>query len=118
MKKFIILLAMLVITLNVSAKSSSAAENSQKKNGKNVTKADSRDGLSFETAVKVNTVEEEYKYLSAKYPGSKVLGQALVYDDKGTPYDILTVQMPDGKTVKYYFDVTEVFKAYEKMFGL
>ncbi|MCP1225133.1 hypothetical protein [Sebaldella sp. S0638] len=118
MKKFIILLTMLIITLNMSAKSSSAAGNSQKKNNKNAAKADSRDGLSFETAVKVNTVEEEYKYLSTKYPGSRVLGQALVYDDNGTPYDILTVQMPDGKTVKYYFDVTEVFKAYEKMFGL
>ena len=117
MKKVIILLTVLILSLNVSAKSNSSKGNTQKSNTK-TTKTNSGDGLSFETAIKVNTVEEEYKYLSAKYPGSSVLGQALVYDDNGTPYDILTVQMPDGKTVKYYFDVTEVFKMYEKMFGL
>ena len=117
MKKFIIL-AMLILSINISAKSNSKTGNSVKENTKNISKTDSGNGSSFETAVKVKTVEEEYKYLSANYPGSTVLGQALVNDDKGTPYDILTVQMPDGKTVKYYFDVTEVFKMYEKMYGL
>ncbi len=117
MKKLIIL-TMLILSLNISAKSNSKTGNSVKENTKNISKTDSGNGSSFETAVKVKTVEEEYKYLSANYPGSTVLGQALVYDDKGTPYDILTVQMPDGKTVKYYFDVTEVFKMYEKMYGL
>ena len=116
MKKFIIL-AMLVLSLSISAETNSKTGNSVKENTENVSKILPGNGSSFETAIKVNTVEEEYKYLSANYPGSRVLGQALVYDDKGTPYDILTVQMPDGKTVKYYFDVTEVFKKYEEMFG-
>ena len=116
MKKFIIL-AVLVLSLSISAKTSAKTGNSVKENTENVSKIQSESGSSFETAIKVNTVEEEYKYLSANYPGSRVLGQALVYDDKGTPYDILTVQMPDGKTVKYYFDVTEVFKKYEEIFG-
>ena len=117
MKKFIIL-AMLILSINISAKSNSKTGNSIKENTKNITKTQSGNGSSFETAIKVKTVDEEYKYLSVNYPGSTVLGQALVYDDEGVPYDILTVQMPDGKTVKYYFDVTEVFKMYEKMYGI
>ena len=117
MKKFIIL-AMLILSINISAKSNSKTGNSIKENTKNITKTQSGNGSSFETAIKVKTVDEEYKYLSVNYPGSTVLGQALVYDDNGTPYDILTVQMPDGKTAKFYFDVTEVFKMYEEMFGL
>ena len=117
MKRFIIL-TMLILSLNISVKSNSKTSNSIKENSKNISKTVSGNGSSFETAIKVKTVDEEYKYLSANYPGSTVLGQALVYDDKGTPYDILTVQMPDGKTAKFYFDVTEVFKMYEEMFGL
>ena len=117
MKKFIIL-TMLVLSLNISAKSTSKAVNPTKEDTKKISKTESGNGSGFETAIKVKTVEEEYKYLSANYPGSTVLGQALVYDDNGTPYDILTVQMPDGKTAKFYFDVTEVFKMYEEMFGL
>ena len=116
MKKLIVLLTMLILSLNISAKSNSKTANQPEEKTKDNVKITVI--ANFKTAIKVNTVEEEYEYLSAKYPGSKVLGQALVYDDNGTPYDILTVQMPDGKTVKYYFDVTEVFKGYEKMFGL
>ena len=113
MKKIMILLAVFTFSLSICAKTSQSKESA-----KSISKTDSKSGMSFETAVKVKTVEEEYQYLASKYPGSKVLGQALVYDDNGTPYDILTVQMSDGKTVKYYFDVTEVFKMYMEMYGL
>ena len=61
MKKFIIL-AMLVLSLSISAETNSKTGNSVKENTENVSKILPGNGSSFETAIKVNTVEEEYKY--------------------------------------------------------
>jgi hypothetical protein len=107
MKKFTILLALLILSLNVNAKTASSKETSV-----TAEKTVSEKEKGFKTAIPVNSVKEEYQYIYSQYPGSQVLSQALVYDENKTPYDILTVKMPDGSKKDFYFDVTEVFKTY------
>ena len=67
-----------------------------------------RDGSSYEMAIIVNSVPEEYAYIRKVCQGCQVVSQALTYS-KGKPYDILKVNQPDGKMVSYYFDISKFF---------
>lgn len=69
---------------------------------------DNRDGMSYETAVIVNSIEEEYKWIAEKYPGSKVQMQALV-DKDGVPFDVLTFLTADGEKKVAHFDISKFF---------
>ncbi len=67
-----------------------------------------RDGSSFEKAIKVNSIGEEYDYVRKVCPSCKMQKQALVHNKKN-PYDILYFKSPDGKEVQYYFDISSFF---------
>ena len=69
---------------------------------------DNRDGMSYETAIIVKSIEEEYKWIAEKYPGSKVQMQALV-DKDGVPYDVLTFLTADGEKKVAHFDISKFF---------
>jgi hypothetical protein len=67
-----------------------------------------RDGLSYDAAIIVNSIEEEYKWIAEKYPGSKVQMQALV-DKDGVPYDLLTFLTAEGEKKVAHFDISKFF---------
>lgn len=66
------------------------------------------DGLSFETAIKVNSVAKEYKLLPTLCNGCKLKSQGTT--SKGDKYfDIMTMIKPNGETIVYYFDITSFY---------
>jgi tetratricopeptide (TPR) repeat protein len=66
------------------------------------------DGSSFETAIIVNSIPEEYQYLRENYPGHKFIMQSLVSHD-GVPYDILQIKTSEGETLEIYFNISSFF---------
>jgi len=74
----------------------------------NPTVVGERDGSSFEKAIIAKSIDSEYEWIRKEYPGSRVLGQALVQNDKKY-YDVLTVKLSDGGTKKVYFDINSFF---------
>jgi hypothetical protein len=67
-----------------------------------------RDGRSFETAILVNSVKDEYEYIHEICWRCKPIQQALV-SHKGKPYDVITIENQDGSTVEYYFDISSFY---------
>jgi ABC-type phosphate transport system substrate-binding protein len=67
-----------------------------------------RDGSSFDLAIIVNSISEEYAWIRKTYPGSQVNAQALVRHD-GKHFDVLTFTTSDGETRKAYFDISRFF---------
>ncbi|HTG56154.1 MAG TPA: hypothetical protein VL943_07805 [Niabella sp.] len=67
-----------------------------------------RDGLTFETAIKVNSVKKEYGLLSKLCPQCKHESQAAISKGK-KHYDVITMIKPNGEKVDYYFDLTNFF---------
>ena len=70
--------------------------------------ANALDGSSFEKAVNVKSIDEEYNLIAEHYPGSKFLGQALVFNAK-KPFDRLSIELPDGSKKDVYFDISSFF---------
>lgn len=66
-------------------------------------------GTTIETAIKVNSVTEEYDYLKKHYPNSKFIGQALISQGEYKYYDKLTFKTKEGETLSLYFDITSFF---------
>ena len=66
-------------------------------------------GSSYRNAVTIyasddnNGVASEYRYLSAHFPGSKLINRTREFYTNRT-YDVLTFATPDGKTSRLYFD--------------
>ncbi len=62
------------------------------------------DGTSPEKAVLVVGVEQSaYAWIAQKYPGSKVLSQALVVPPGKKRYDMYRVQLRNGKIIEVWF---------------
>ena len=72
------------------------------------TENSSREGSSFETAIVVKSISEEYKYVKKVCPTCQLLGQSLVFEKK-KPYDILRYKKPNGDNVSYYFDISKFY---------
>ncbi|WP_146185067.1 hypothetical protein [Flavobacterium pallidum] len=68
----------------------------------------SGDGSSYENAVVVKSVGEEYAFVKSKCTGCRVTSQALSNKD-GKYYDVLYVSTADGKEVKYFFDINSFY---------
>ena len=66
------------------------------------------DGLTRETAIKVNSVQEEYKILPKLCPDCKLKSQG-VGSQGNKHYDSMTMIKPNGETVVYYFDITSFY---------
>lgn len=65
------------------------------------------DGSSYEKAIKVQSVSEEYEWLGLYYPGYTMIRQVLAFENK-TPYDILKFEF-DGVEKEIYFDISSFF---------
>ncbi len=65
------------------------------------------DGSSYEKAVKVKSVPEEYKWLRKYYPEYIMIQQSLNFNDK-SPYDILSIDI-EGIKKDIYFDISSFF---------
>lgn len=80
---------------------------SSTKNVSNSTSA-RHDGSTKENAIVVKSISAEYEWIKANYPGSKLISQALI-DDNKKQYDILTFVTATGETKKAYFDISSFF---------
>lgn len=67
------------------------------------------DGSSIEKAIKVSSVEEEYKIVREKCSDCIIKKQSLNFNEKGKPFDVLTFIKPNGEEVKYYFDISKFY---------
>ena len=67
------------------------------------------DGSSMEKALKVKSIEQEYKIVSEKCSDCKMKNQRLIFNDKDKPFDVLTYIKPNGEEVKYYFDISSFY---------
>lgn len=72
-----------------------------------------RNGLSIDQAVVMTGgdaegVDGEYVWLRNHVPGSKVTQQELLIHGR-RKIDKLDVELPDGSSKAYYFDITETF---------
>ena len=67
-----------------------------------------RDGSTFEKAIVVKSIAEEYSWVRDHYPGSKFESQALIFQHE-KPYDVLTFNLADGNKQKIYFDISGFF---------
>ena len=67
-----------------------------------------RDGSSFEKAIVVKSIAEEYEYVKKVCINCQFLSQSLTFDKK-KPYDILELKKSNGENVSYYFDISSFF---------
>jgi len=77
---------------------------------------------SIETAMPVESVEQEYQWLAAHtcvcgYWGQlRVQRQVLIEGDDGRHYDLLETKCTAcGKEYSFYFDVTKLFEEYARL---
>jgi hypothetical protein len=73
------------------------------------TKSIARDGSSFEKAIIVSSISEEYKYVRAVCVNCKLQGQFLLFNKK-KPYDKLTFKKSNDEDISYYFDISKFFE--------
>lgn len=69
------------------------------------------DGYSFETAIVVDSISEEYEYIREQYPGCRMMMQSLMFED-GVPYDILHIKTAEGEEIDIYFNISNFFGKY------
>ncbi len=67
-----------------------------------------KDGLSLETAIKVKSIAEEYKFARQNCPSCEMQSQALLHHNQ-KPYDKLILKNEKGETVSYYFDISSFY---------
>lgn len=67
-----------------------------------------RDGTSFQQAIVVNSVREEYEWVRERYPEAQ-MRQQLLSKHGSRYYDILTFTMPDGTDKNFYFDIHKFY---------
>jgi hypothetical protein len=66
------------------------------------------DGSSFEKAIAVKSIDDEYKWLRKNYSGYKLELQALTMH-KGKAYDMLRIVTSKGEKKSIYFDISSFF---------
>ncbi len=68
----------------------------------------SAEGMSFKTAVRVNSVEEEYQYIKRQCANCRIVKQTLRFY-KGKPYDVLDAHSQTDGDKTYYFDISSFY---------
>lgn len=96
MKKQIQLLLMVVMMAFVSCATVKQSNN------------EPRDGSSFEKAIVVKSIAQEYAYVKTVCPECQLQAQSLVFNKK-KPYDLLIFKKSNGEEVVYYFDVSRFY---------
>lgn len=69
-----------------------------------------KDGKDFNGAFRVINTREERFYLSVN--NIEYISQKLVYDDKGTPYDLFIITPDEHHRDRIFFNVELLFKGY------
>jgi hypothetical protein len=69
---------------------------------------DDGDGFSCQQRIKVSAIQDEYAWVKAHYPGSKVTKQALL-TCSGSPTDKLTVRTAEARELEIFFDISSFF---------
>jgi len=82
--------------------------NSEKRTIANKLSMLEKDGSSFEKAVMVKNISEEYEWLGQYFPGYKFILQSLMFDKK-QPYDVLKIVTIDGETLHIYFNISSFY---------
>lgn len=67
-----------------------------------------RDGSSFEKAIIVKSVAEEYEYVRKVCTDCQLLGQSLSYYNQ-KPFDIIRMKKSNGDDISYHFDISKFF---------
>lgn len=75
---------------------------------KEIPKSSKNDGLSFETAIKVKDVKEEYIYVRNHCENCQMLGQSLMQHE-GKAYDRLKLKNANGEEISFYFDISSFY---------
>jgi len=70
-----------------------------------------RDGSSFEKAIIVESIAQEYEYVRKVCSDCQLLGQYLS-SNKKKYYDILKLKKSNGDEVSYYFDISKFYGKY------
>jgi len=89
----------LIINLFISITSCSSTKNTGNRAG---------DGSTFEKAIIVKSVAQEYEYVRKVCSNCQLLGQFLS-SYKKKYYDILKLKKPNGEEVSYYFDISKFY---------
>ena len=111
MKRVIAITLSIAVTASAvscaSSKKMSTPSSSQEQSA-SVVQNGERDGSSFEKAVKVHSIEEEYQWVAEHHPSVQLKKQSLVFNKK-KPYDILTFTRKDGSDQNFYFDISSFY---------
>lgn len=67
-----------------------------------------KDGSSFEKAIKVKSVAEEYKFVKENCKDCEMVSQSL-QEHKSKKYDVLNLKKSDGSDITYYFDINSFY---------
>lgn len=65
-------------------------------------------GSSFENAISVKSVSEEYAWLRRNFQGFTFIQQSLVFENN-KPYDVLKIITSSGKEKSIYFDISSFY---------
>lgn len=65
-------------------------------------------GNSFDNAITVNSVSEEYAWLRQNHQGFTFIQQSLVFENN-KPYDVLKIITSSGKEKSIYFDISSFY---------
>ena len=101
---------LLIATVLYSSACSSAKQTSTS-GGQSGVQAAEQDGSSFEHAIVVGGIKEEYSWVRSHYPGSAFQGQSLMFK-KDKPFDVLNFRLSDGTTRSIYFDISSFYGKY------
>jgi hypothetical protein len=60
------------------------------------------------TAVKATSIANEYQWIAKNRPGWKYVGQALIIDGSGKPFDLITIRK-GNQSAMIFFDISSSF---------
>ncbi|NRD19034.1 hypothetical protein HNV08_03160 [Winogradskyella eckloniae] len=101
------IVSLIIITSCSSTKTAKTATKAETNTSQSIDNT-GRDGSSFEKAIIVKSISDEYAFVKKACVNCTLLGQALAYNDK-KPFDILRLKNAEGETVSYYFDISLFF---------
>lgn len=68
-----------------------------------------RTGESKESAIIVNDVQAEYRWINERHPNARVLVQE-VEQQSGKSYDVITIRTEAEERKTYYFDISRFYR--------
>ncbi len=66
-------------------------------------------GESPESALVVDTVEAEYRWINEHYPNARVLVQEVIQQSEKS-YDVVTIRTEEEERKTFYFDISKFYR--------